>query len=152
MRTQQDTIAAIATPAGSGGVGIIRISGPAATSIATQLSGLKTLRPRYAHYAAFKNADQQTIDSGLLLYFAGPASFTGEDVIELQGHGGHVVMNLLLKEVLAHGALFITKNWTWFRPRRLPMSSAAAQNKRYWRHNGHCRALFLRTSTTFCSC
>jgi len=104
MRTQQDTIAAIATPAGSGGVGIIRISGPAATSIATQLSGLKTLRPRYAHYAAFKNADQQTIDSGLLLYFAGPASFTGEDVIELQGHGGHVVMNLLLKEVLAHGA------------------------------------------------
>lgn len=104
MRTQQDTIAAIATPAGSGGVGIIRISGPAATSIATQLSGQKTLRPRHAHYAAFKNADQQTIDSGLLLYFAGPASFTGEDVIELQGHGGHVVMNLLLKEVLAHGA------------------------------------------------
>ena len=97
MRTQQDTIAAIATPAGSGGVGIIRISGPAATSIATQLSGQKTLRPRHAHYAAFKNADQQTIDSGLLLYFEGPASFTGEDVIELQGHGGHVVMNLLLK-------------------------------------------------------
>ena len=104
MRTHQDTIAAIATPAGSGGVGIIRISGPAATNIAIQLTGLTPLRPRHAHYAAFKNADQQTIDSGLLLYFAAPASFTGEDVIELQGHGGHVVMNLLLKEVLAHGA------------------------------------------------
>ncbi len=99
-----DTIAAIATPAGTGGVGVIRISGPEAQAIAGKLTSLTALKPRYAHFAHFKNQQQQTIDSGLLLFFQGPASFTGEDVIEIHGHGGHVVMNMLLKEVLASGA------------------------------------------------
>ena len=104
MTHNTDTIAAIATPAGTGGVGIIRISGPQATDIAQQLSGLSKLKPRFAHFAHFNNAENQLIDSGLVLYFENPASFTGEDVVELQGHGGHVVMNMLLKEVIALGA------------------------------------------------
>ena len=104
MNTFTDTIAAIATPAGSGGVGIIRISGPQALSIAHKISGLSDLKIRTAHFAAFKNQQAQIIDSGLLLFFQAPASFTGEDVIELQGHGGMVVMNMLLKEVIALGA------------------------------------------------
>ncbi|TDR23709.1 tRNA uridine-5-carboxymethylaminomethyl(34) synthesis GTPase MnmE [Marinicella litoralis] len=99
-----DTIAAIATPAGTGGVGIIRISGPKAKPIAQKLSQLTALKVRHAHFAQFKNQQQQTIDSGLILYFQQPASFTGEDVVEIQGHGGHVVMNMLLKEVIALGA------------------------------------------------
>ncbi len=104
MNTFTDTIAAIATPAGSGGVGIIRISGPQALSIAHKVSGLSDLKIRTAHFATFKNRQAQIIDSGLLLFFQAPASFTGEDVIELQGHGGMVVMNMLLKEVIALGA------------------------------------------------
>ena len=104
MNTITDTIAAIATPAGSGGVGIIRISGPEATTIAKSLTGLEHLKPRFAHFVHLYNTDQQVIDSGLLLYFAAPASFTGEDVVELQGHGGHVVMQMLLNEVLRLGA------------------------------------------------
>lgn len=99
-----DTIAAIATPAGTGGVGIIRISGEQAKNIALSISGLKGLKIRYAHFATFKNQQQQTIDSGLILYFQNPASFTGEDVVEIHGHGGHVVMNMLLKEVIRLGA------------------------------------------------
>lgn len=99
-----DTIAAIATPAGTGGVGIIRISGPEAKAIALDLSQLAELKVRFAQFAQFKNQQQQTIDSGLILYFQQPASFTGEDVVEIQGHGGHVVMNMLLKEVIALGA------------------------------------------------
>ncbi len=102
--TGADTIAAIATPAGTGGVGIIRISGPKALAIATQLTGINSPQPRKALFATFKNSQQQVIDSGLLLFFKGPASFTGEDVVELQGHGGHVVMHLLLKTVIAAGA------------------------------------------------
>lgn len=104
MTTTTDTIAAIATPAGTGGVGIIRISGSQAKSIALKLSRLADLKVRYAHFAQFKNTQQQTIDSGLILYFKQPASFTGEDVVEIQGHGGHVVMNMLLKEVVSLGA------------------------------------------------
>lgn len=104
MTQHQDTIAAIATPAGSGGVGIVRISGPMAQQIATQISGLTGLQPRMAHFTTFTNSAGQIIDSGLLLLFKGPASFTGEDVIELQGHGGHVVMNMLLAAVIQLGA------------------------------------------------
>lgn len=98
-----DTIAAIATPPGNGGVGIIRISGPAVQSIADQISR-KTLKPRYAHYCHFHDIDERVIDSGLLLYFPGPASFTGEDTLELQGHGGSVVLDMLLRRVLSLGA------------------------------------------------
>ena len=98
-----DTIAAIATPPGRGGVGIIRISGPLAKSIAEKILG-KLPKPRYADYLPFLDQDNETIDSGLALYFVAPNSFTGEDVLELQGHGGPVVMDLLLQRVMALGA------------------------------------------------
>jgi tRNA modification GTPase len=98
-----DSIAAIATPPGNGGVGIIRISGPLALSIAQTITG-KQPKPRYAHFTSFLDADAQLIDSGLILYFPGPASFTGEDVLELHGHGGRVILDMLLRRVLDLGA------------------------------------------------
>lgn len=99
----QDTIAAIATPPGQGGVGIVRISGPAALAIGEAFLG-KTPSPRRAHYASFNDADGVQIDQGLLIYFAAPHSFTGEHVVELQGHGGPVVMRLLMARVSELGA------------------------------------------------
>lgn len=98
-----DTIAALATPPGKGGVGIIRVSGPAASSIAQSITGV-SLQPRYAHYGAFHDTNNDPLDQGIALYFPGPNSFTGEDVLELQGHGGPVIMDSLLKTVIAHGA------------------------------------------------
>jgi tRNA modification GTPase len=98
-----DTIAAIATPPGNGGVGIIRISGPAVTDIAQHITR-KFPKPRYALFSSFLDNDGSVIDSGLMLYFPGPASFTGEDILELQGHGGSVVLDMLLRQVLALGA------------------------------------------------
>ena len=98
-----DTIAAIATPPGRGGVGIIRVSGRGTAAIAQGILG-QCPPPRYALLASFKDAAGQAIDQGLALYFRAPASFTGEDVLELQGHGGPVVMDLLLQRVLALGA------------------------------------------------
>lgn len=103
MIVNGDTIAAIATPPGNGGVGVIRISGPAVVAIAGQLSS-KALKPRYAGFSKFLDADGSVIDSGLIIYFPGPASFTGEDVLELQAHGGSVVMDMLLRRVLVLGA------------------------------------------------
>lgn len=100
---QTDTIAAIATAPGRGGVGIVRLSGPAAREIGQIISG-QTLQLRHAHYCDFRDAADTVIDSGIALYFAGPYSFTGEDVVELQGHGGPVVMDLLLHSCLARGA------------------------------------------------
>lgn len=97
-----ETIAAIATPPGQGGVGIIRVSGPAALDIAQQLARIQPT-PRHAHYGTFWQQDR-ALDQGLTLYFPGPHSFTGEDVLELQGHGGPVVMDLLLKACLQAGA------------------------------------------------
>ena len=97
------TIAAIATPPGRGGVGIVRISGSETARIAHALLG-RLPQPRHALLAGFNDADGQAIDQGLALYFKAPASFTGEDVLELQGHGGPVVMDLLLQRVLALGA------------------------------------------------
>ncbi len=99
-----DTIAAIATPPGNGGVGVIRISGPSAPGIAQSLTGKNLPKPRYAQFTDFLDADGRVIDSGLLLYFAAPASFTGEQVVELQGHGGSVVLDMLLRRVLELGA------------------------------------------------
>ena len=96
-----DTIAAIATPSGQGGVGIIRISGHKASEIAIKISGLCPA-PRYAHYGEFTGANKTTIDSGLTLYFKKPFSFTGEDVVELHAHGGPVVLDILLKEILQY--------------------------------------------------
>lgn len=100
-----DTIAAQATPAGRGGVGIIRISGNKAKSIALALiQKEKEFTPRFAHFHQFLDNTQEIIDEGLVLFFPGPNSFTGEDVIELQGHGGPVVMTSLLNRVLNLGA------------------------------------------------
>jgi len=98
-----DTIAAIATPSGQGGVGIIRVSGIRAPEIAEKISGLCP-SPRYAHYGAFSDENKNIIDSGLTLYFKKPFSFTGEDVIEFHAHGGPVVLDILLKEILQHDA------------------------------------------------
>lgn len=100
-----DTIAAIATAPGRGGVGVIRISGRHLGDIAEKLTG-KTLQPRYAHFARFKASDGSVLDEGIVLYFPGPNSFTGEDVIELQGHGGPVVMQMLLSRCIELGARF----------------------------------------------
>lgn len=98
-----DTIAAIATASGRGGVGVIRVSGNNLLEFARILTG-KTPKPRLATLADFKAADDSPIDTGLLLYFPGPNSFTGEDVLELQGHGGPVVMSLLLRRCTELGA------------------------------------------------
>ncbi|ERS91218.1 MULTISPECIES: tRNA uridine-5-carboxymethylaminomethyl(34) synthesis GTPase MnmE [unclassified Halomonas] len=98
----QDTIAALATPPGRGGVGIIRVSGPLCAAIAEAVVGHRPA-PRHAHYGPFRGAET-VIDEGLALFFPGPHSFTGEDVLELQGHGGPVIMDLLLERCLALGA------------------------------------------------
>jgi tRNA modification GTPase len=98
-----DTIAAIATPPGQGGVGIVRLSGPDTPAIARQL--LRHLpAARHAEIHPFIDADGSLIDTGLVLYFEAPASFTGEHVLELQGHGGPVVMDCLMHRVLSLGA------------------------------------------------
>lgn len=98
-----NTIAAIATPPGMGGVSVIRVSGKNAAAIAQTLSG-KLPVPRHATLATFRDAQGETVDQGLLLYFPAPHSFTGEEVIELQGHGGVAVTQNLLHAVLAAGA------------------------------------------------
>lgn len=98
-----ETIAALATPAGRGGVGIIRISGPATRAIALAMLG-HCPHPRFAEYLPFRDDHQQVIDEGIALFFPAPHSFTGEDVLELQGHGGPVVMDMLLHTVIGHGA------------------------------------------------
>ena len=104
LQTNNDTIAAQATPPGRGGVGIIRLSGPRAEVIAKTLcKRTLPLKPRYAHFCAFFNDQGDVIDEGLVLFFPGPNSFTGEDVVELQGHGGPVVMNALLNQVVELG-------------------------------------------------
>ncbi len=100
---KSDTIAAIATAPGRGGVGVIRISGSNLLPFAFALTG-KTPKPRYATLADFKAADGSTVDTGILLFFPNPQSFTGEDVLELQGHGGPVVMQMLLARCLDLGA------------------------------------------------
>lgn len=98
-----DTIAAQATPPGRGGVGIIRVSGPKVLSIAQSILN-KNLKPRYATFCNFSAGNESIIDRGVAIYFPAPHSVTGEDVLELQGHGGQVVMNLLLERVLELGA------------------------------------------------
>jgi len=100
---EKDTIGAIATASGNGAIGVIRLSGPQARSIAEGLTG-KVLQPRYAHLTNFTSSDGVVIDSGLSLYFPGPNSFTGEDVVELQGHGGQYVLRALLTDCINRGA------------------------------------------------
>ena len=103
-----DTIVAQATAPGRGGVGIIRISGDKATDVAMAVLG-HLPKPRYADYCDFKNASGQVIDQGIALYFKGPNSFTGEDVLELQGHGGQIVLDMLIKRVLEVEGIRIAK-------------------------------------------
>ena len=100
---QNDTIAAIATPAGRGGVGIIRLSGPRVQHIAEQMLGQLT-KPHRAAHRQFLGNDGSVLDDGVAIYFPGPDSFTGEDVLELQGHGGKIVMDMLLQACLQFGA------------------------------------------------
>ncbi|MCI1679946.1 MAG: tRNA uridine-5-carboxymethylaminomethyl(34) synthesis GTPase MnmE [Ewingella americana] len=95
-----DTIVAQATPPGRGGVGILRVSGRAASQIAQEILG-KLPKPRYADYLPFRDVDGSTLDQGIALWFPGPNSFTGEDVLELQGHGGPVILDLLLKRIIS---------------------------------------------------
>lgn len=101
---KQPIIAAIATAAGRGGIGVIRVSGSNLLQFAQVISGGKTPKPRTALHTDFLDANGNAIDNGLLLYFTTPASFTGEDVIELQGHGGQVVLQMLLQRCLELGA------------------------------------------------
>jgi tRNA modification GTPase len=97
------TICAVATPPGRGGVGVIRLSGPKAQSIAEHVVG-ELPAPRYASLRVFRDQGQAAIDEGLVLFFPGPGSMTGEDVVEFQGHGGPIVLDRLLQQLLALGA------------------------------------------------
>ena len=93
-----DTITAQATAPGKGGVGIIRVSGPKAKLVAEKILG-KCPKPRYAEFLSFNSLEGELIDQGIALFFKGPNSFTGEDVLELQGHGGPVVLDMLLQQI-----------------------------------------------------
>lgn len=103
MLSHHSTIVAIATAAGTGGVGIVRLSGPLSVQIAAQL-GIVRLQPRYAHYARFRDAQGAMIDDGIALWFRAPHSFTGEDVVELQGHGSLVLLRQLVARCIELGA------------------------------------------------
>jgi tRNA modification GTPase len=103
MALTADTIAAVATPPGRGAIAIVRISGSEACAIAQAVTGLQPI-PRQATLCGFRTADGQAVDRGLMLFFPSPRSFTGEDVVELQGHGGAVVSDTVLAAVLGHGA------------------------------------------------
>jgi len=101
--SKTDTIAAIATAPGRGGVGIVRVSGPKSADIADKILG-KSPKVRKAEYLPFTDENNEVIDTGIALYFQGPYSFTGEDILELQAHGGPVVLDMILKRVLGLGA------------------------------------------------
>ena len=98
-----ETICAIATPPGVGGVGVVRISGPLSIPIAKQLTNV-SLQPRRAHFTRFLDEQGITLDSGIAILFSAPASFTGEDVVELQAHGGPQILQMLVSRVLSLGA------------------------------------------------
>ena len=100
-----ETIAAIATPPGRGGIGIVRVSGAGLTALIEGIAG-RVLAPRIATHLAFRDARGEAIDSGLALYFPAPHSYTGEDVVEWHGHGGPAVMRLLLARCVELGARF----------------------------------------------
>ena len=103
MLSNTDTIAAIATAQGRGGVGVVRVSGAKAATIAQKILG-KEPKPRHAHYAEFPDESGQPVDQGILLFFVAPHSYTGEDVLELQGHGGTAVLQMLLQRCVSLGA------------------------------------------------
>lgn len=99
-----DTIVAIATPPGRGGVGIVRVSGKDAYKIGIKISQLSKIKPRQAMYVPFYANNQEIIDKGILIYFANPHSYTGEDVIEIQAHGSPIVLDTFVKECVNLGA------------------------------------------------
>ncbi|WP_426661853.1 tRNA uridine-5-carboxymethylaminomethyl(34) synthesis GTPase MnmE [Rhodanobacter aciditrophus] len=103
MNQPVDTIAAIASAPGAAGVGVLRVSGPRAPAIAQVMLG-RTPQPRHAYFASFRDAQGEVIDHGLLLHFPAPASYTGEHVLELQGHGNAVLLDTLLRRVCELGA------------------------------------------------
>lgn len=103
VNTDADTIVAIATASGVASIGVVRVSGSQAARIAQALLG-QVPKPRQAHYLPFLDAEHQTIDQGIAIYFSGPHSYTGEDVLELQAHGGSVVLQMLLARCVAEGA------------------------------------------------
>jgi tRNA modification GTPase len=103
LTSDTDTIVAIATAPGRGGVGIIRLSGASAKTIAERIVN-KTLSPRYAHFSQFTTTGGRNIDSGITLFFSAPNSFTGEDIVELQAHGGPVILDMLVRECCTLGA------------------------------------------------
>ena len=102
MSVPAQTIAAVATAQGRGGVGIVRVSGPLARA-AAQAFCERELKPRYAHYGPFYGENREVLDEGIALYFPGQNSFTGEDVLELQGHGGPIVLDMLLQRCIQLG-------------------------------------------------
>ncbi|CAJ0990716.1 tRNA uridine-5-carboxymethylaminomethyl(34) synthesis GTPase MnmE [Pantoea sp. Nvir] len=103
-----DTIAAQATPPGRSGVGILRISGSCAAEVAQQVLG-KLPKARYSDYLQFKDVDGRVLDQGIAIWFPRPNSFTGEDVLELQGHGSPVILDLLLKRIVTLPGVRIAK-------------------------------------------
>jgi len=102
MTKDIETICAVATPSGRGGISIIRISGPESRSVANKITGSDPI-PRHAHYGPFISKSGEVLDEGITLFFPGPDSFTGEDVVELQAHGGPFVVDLILQEILSMG-------------------------------------------------
>lgn len=103
LKPRTDTIVAIATAAAPAGLGVVRLSGPAAVSIARTIGAIEP-KPRHAHYVRFRDRAGEVIDDGLLIGFAAPASYTGEDVVELQAHGSPVLLRLLLARCVELGA------------------------------------------------
>ncbi|MDE3208076.1 MAG: tRNA uridine-5-carboxymethylaminomethyl(34) synthesis GTPase MnmE, partial [Pseudomonadota bacterium] len=103
MIPDTDTIVAVATAPGLGGIGVVRLSGQEVLSFALNLAGI-TPKPRYAHFCQFREVSGEVIDEGILLYFPAPYSYTGEFVLEFQGHGGPVVLNLILEQCINLGA------------------------------------------------
>lgn len=99
----RDTIAAVATPPGRGGIGVVRLSGPSARRISEQVVG-SLPPPHFARLRVFRNAKGESVDRGLVLFLPRPGSFTGEDTVELQGHGGPVVTGMVLDCALRAGA------------------------------------------------
>ncbi len=124
--SHNDTIVAQATPPGRGGVGILRISGLKARDVAQAVLG-KLPKPRYADYLPFNDVDGTPLDQGIALWFPGPNSFTGEDVLELQGHGGPVILDLLLKRILTLPGLRIARPVSFPSARSSTTSSILAQ-------------------------
>jgi tRNA modification GTPase len=102
-KSNLDTIVAQATPPGRGGVAIVRVSGSLVKTIAEKILG-SVPAPRYATYTVFLDSDSHPIDEGLALYFPNPHSFTGEDVLEFQGHGGPAVVDILIRNIIKLGA------------------------------------------------